>query len=277
LEFGPLWLVALAAPAVLFGPYWAALTSTLGLGGYLAAKLDLTRMPVVVAQVVLAVVAIYAGRLLHDAVPSTIRAGVSPGAGTASWVLFLPFALALGWVGREQGVPRTGRRAGGRGSAACGRMLTERSVRAVPESPQRRGSRWPHHHWRPDGEGLVRGRRRRDTAPVDRLHQLFARSLREIEAHASELAETETGGATIYEAGQLLAALRLWAQSRYRPDQVVREILEPLDLVTLGVVAAELRAVGSPDARVASGIVMTVVKVPTGQRLAIASCALRAL
>ena len=110
--------------------------STLGLGGYLAAKLDLTRMPVavavavlapattvvlavtrsvaavVVAQVVLAlllaVVAIYAGRLLHDAVPSTIRAGVSSGAGTASWVLFLPFALALGWLGREQGVPRTG-------------------------------------------------------------------------------------------------------------------------------------------------------------------------
>jgi len=112
---------------------------------------------------------------------------------------------------------------------------------------------------------------------VDRLHQLFARSLREIEAHASELAETETGAATIYEAGQLLAALRLWAQSRYRPDQVVREILEPLDLVTLGVVAAELRAVGSPEARVASGIVMTVVKLPTGQRLAIASCALRAL
>jgi hypothetical protein len=79
---------------VLFGSYWAALTSTLGLGGYLAAKLDLTRMPVVVAQVVLAlllaVVAIYAGRLLHDAVPSTIRAGVSSGAGTASWALFLP-------------------------------------------------------------------------------------------------------------------------------------------------------------------------------------------
>ena len=54
------------------------------------------------------VVAIYAGRLLHDAVPSSIRAGVSSGAGTASWVLFLPFSLALGWLGREQGVPRTG-------------------------------------------------------------------------------------------------------------------------------------------------------------------------
>ena len=112
---------------------------------------------------------------------------------------------------------------------------------------------------------------------MDRLHQLFARSLREIEAHAGELAETETGGATIYEAGQLLAALRLSAQSHYRPDQVVREILETLDPVTLGEVAAELRAVGSPDARAASGIVTTMVKLPTGQLLAIAASALRAL
>jgi hypothetical protein len=63
-------------------------------------------------------------------------------------------------------------------------------------------------------------------------------------------------------------ALRLWAQSHYRSDQVVREILETLDLVTLGVVAAELRAAGSPDARVASGIVMTMVKLPTGHPLA---------
>ena len=135
-EFGPLWLVALAAPAVLFGPYWAALMSTLGLGGYLAAKLDLSRTRVVVALAVvapaatvtialtrslaavviaqtvlallLAVVAISAGKLLHDAVPSTIRAGVSSGAGTASWLFFLPFSLAIGWLGREHGVPQTG-------------------------------------------------------------------------------------------------------------------------------------------------------------------------
>ena len=59
-----------------------------------------------------------------------------------------------------------------------------------------------------------------------------------------ELAETETGGATIYETAQLLAALRMWAQSHCRPDRVVREILETLDPVTLGEVAAELRAVG---------------------------------
>ena len=135
-EFGPLWLVALAAPAILFGPYWAALMATLGLGGHLAAKLDLSRTrialamavlapattatlalsrslaAVVLAQTVLAlllaVVAISAGKLLHDAVPSTIRAGVSSGAGTASWLLFLPLSLVLGWLGRAHGVPQTG-------------------------------------------------------------------------------------------------------------------------------------------------------------------------
>jgi hypothetical protein len=33
---------------------------------------------------------------------------VASGAGTATWVLFLPYSLALGWVGREQGVPFSG-------------------------------------------------------------------------------------------------------------------------------------------------------------------------
>ena len=42
-EFGPLWLVALHAPAAAFGPYWAALVSTGGLGGYLTSKLHLGR------------------------------------------------------------------------------------------------------------------------------------------------------------------------------------------------------------------------------------------
>jgi len=135
-EFGPLWLVALAAPAVLYGPYWAALTSTLGIGGLLINKLRMdnrlvltvviilslatalllswTRSLVVVvaAQVVLALilalVGIHASQLLHDAVPSSIRAGVSSGAGTMTWLLFLPFSLVFGWVAREDGVNRSG-------------------------------------------------------------------------------------------------------------------------------------------------------------------------
>jgi hypothetical protein len=44
LEFGPLCLVALATPAVLYGPYWAALTSTFGLGGLPAGRVQLNRM-----------------------------------------------------------------------------------------------------------------------------------------------------------------------------------------------------------------------------------------
>ena len=112
---------------------------------------------------------------------------------------------------------------------------------------------------------------------MDRLHQLFARSLREIEAHASELAETETGRYFINEAAQLLAALRLWAQNQYRSDQVVREILEALDLVRLADVAGELHETGGVDALAASRTIAKIVRSPTGQLLAIASCALRAL
>ena len=135
-EFGPLWLVAVAAPAVLYGPYWAALVSTLGVGGLLIAKLNLERRlllailimlslatalslswtrslaVLVTAQVLLAlalaIIGIHASRLLHDAVPSAIRAGVSSGAGTLTWVLFLPFSLMFGWVARENGVYRSG-------------------------------------------------------------------------------------------------------------------------------------------------------------------------
>ena len=135
-EFGPLWLVALAAPAVLYGPYWAALVSTLGVGGLLIGKLNLERRlllailiilslvgalllswtrslaVLMVAQVVLAlalaIIGIHASRLLHDAVPSAIRAGVSSGGGTLTWVLFLPFSLVFGWVARENGVYRSG-------------------------------------------------------------------------------------------------------------------------------------------------------------------------
>ena|GEM_PF-687519 len=135
-EFGPLWLVALSAPAVLYGPYWAALVSTLGIGGLLISKLPLERRlmlsvliilslatallltwtrslaVVIIAQVVLglvlAIIGIHGSRLLHDTVPSSIRAGVASGAGTMSWSLFLPFSLVFGWTARENGVHWSG-------------------------------------------------------------------------------------------------------------------------------------------------------------------------
>jgi len=135
-EFGPLWLVALAVPAFLYGPYWAGLVSTLGLGGLLAGRLRLDRpatagavaglmtlaslalttttgvVLVTVAQVVLAllvvVASIHVTRLLHDAVPSTIRSGVASGVGAISWMVFLPVALAFGLVSTNHGVQTAG-------------------------------------------------------------------------------------------------------------------------------------------------------------------------
>jgi MFS family permease len=103
-EFGPLWLVALHASPGLFGPYWAALVSTLGVAGCLISKVPVDRRltaiglavvrpaaamtltlsrslaTVIVGQIVLALlvalIGIHAGRLPHDAVPSTMRAGL---------------------------------------------------------------------------------------------------------------------------------------------------------------------------------------------------------
>jgi MFS family permease len=133
-EFGPLWLVELHAPAAAYGPYWALLVGTLAVGGYVVAKLHLERtgtilliaallagsavllaishlvLLVAAAQTVLAlmvaIIGIRAGRLLHDTVPANIRAGVSSGAGTLSWMLFLPFALVFGAIARGYGLYR---------------------------------------------------------------------------------------------------------------------------------------------------------------------------
>jgi predicted MFS family arabinose efflux permease len=131
-EFGPLWLLALSAAAVLYGPFWAGLVSTLGLGGLLAGRLRLDRpVPLAVtvalmllsawaltasrsiaviaaAQIVLMLLivaaSIHSSQLLHDAVPSSIRSGVASGVGAVSWIAFLPFALGFGAVSKSSGV-----------------------------------------------------------------------------------------------------------------------------------------------------------------------------
>lgn len=136
LEFGPLWLVALAAPALLYGPYWAGLMSSFGLGGLLGGKIHLDRprtavgvavamtlasftltvagnvVVVTAAQVLLAllcvVIGIHVSRLLHDAVPSTVRTSVASGVSTLSWIVFLPVAMAFGFLSQHQGVHTAG-------------------------------------------------------------------------------------------------------------------------------------------------------------------------
>ena len=66
---------------------------------------------------------------------------------------------------------------------------------------------------------------------MDRLDQLRARSRREIEAHAGDLGDTDTGRYFVSEASELLAALRLWAEIQYRTDQAVRVILKSATLM----------------------------------------------
>ena len=166
-EFGPLWLVALAAPAVLYGPYWAGLVSTLGVGGLLAERVQLNRpsvaavfvaimvaagtvltvsssLPVVIAaQVVLAlliaVAGIHVSTLVNDAVPSEIRAGVVSGVSTLSWIGFLPFALVFGWLTKESGTGVSGWMITVT-AAVAGALLIMMAVRAA-RSPRTRGAR----------------------------------------------------------------------------------------------------------------------------------------
>jgi MFS family permease len=136
LEFGPLWLVAIAASAVLYGPYWAAVTSSFGIGALLAGRLQLHRRVVlysalsvmivasviinmsthaavvtlahVVLILVLVLMSIRAAQQLNDSVSSTVRAGVSSGVGALSWMAFLPFALVFGALSEQYGVYSSG-------------------------------------------------------------------------------------------------------------------------------------------------------------------------
>jgi predicted MFS family arabinose efflux permease len=135
-EFGPLWMVALAAPAVLYGPQWAGLMSAMGLGGVLAGRFSIGRrtnviamvvmmlacgltlttshntVVVIVAQVALVLLLVTVStqltQQLHDAIPSSIRSGVSSGVGTITWMMFVPTALTFGLLSRHLGVLSAG-------------------------------------------------------------------------------------------------------------------------------------------------------------------------
>jgi hypothetical protein len=135
-EFGPLWLVSAHAPSSWYGPYWAALVSTVGIGAWLASRVDLSRswiagaagsiavvatlllvsvssLPVVIASqvavaLVAAMVGVRASFLMHEAVTANIRAGVSSGASTLGWITFVPLSLLFGWVSRAHGVHTAG-------------------------------------------------------------------------------------------------------------------------------------------------------------------------
>lgn len=123
-EFSQLWLIALAVPAFLFGPSFAAVLSATGIGSWLAGHVSTHRHAamrvllgimlascfalifnrtvaiIIAAQVALAVCAIamhvFYTRDLHDLLPAKFRGGASSAAGTVQRVLLIPMALGFG-------------------------------------------------------------------------------------------------------------------------------------------------------------------------------------
>jgi hypothetical protein len=112
---------------------------------------------------------------------------------------------------------------------------------------------------------------------VDRLDQLRARARHEIAAHAGDLGMTDTGRYFMGEASELLAALRLWALSQHRTDQAVRLVLEARGASALTGVARELLELGTPEEQTAGRTIVEIANRSSGELMAIAGYALRAL
>jgi hypothetical protein len=112
---------------------------------------------------------------------------------------------------------------------------------------------------------------------VDHLQQLRARSRHEIDAHAGALGDTEPGRYFIDEATELLAALRLWAESQFRTDRAVRLLLEAANAGALNGVARELLELGTPEEQTAGRTIVEIASRPSGELMAVAGYALRAL
>jgi hypothetical protein len=92
--------IAVAALSALIVASSIVLTMTDAIGIVIVAEILLVLLVVAVSIPI-------TGRL-HDAVPSTIRAGVASGVGTLTWLTFLPFAFAFGYVSDRSGVEDAG-------------------------------------------------------------------------------------------------------------------------------------------------------------------------
>ena len=112
---------------------------------------------------------------------------------------------------------------------------------------------------------------------MDRLDQLRALSRDEIKAHVGDRGDTETSRYLISEASELLASLRLWAESQFRTDQPVRLLLEGGDADALNGVARELLELRTPEEQTAGRTIVEIVNRSSGELQAISGYALRAL
>ncbi len=131
-ELDQLWLLAVALPVTAYGPVNALLLSSIGVSGAVAshikhrdklivgvglllcvsgmALLFHDRALIVTAEVValisLLTLNIILGKLLHDTMPSNVRAGASSVVGTVGYLLFLPLGILFGQVSTHASVFR---------------------------------------------------------------------------------------------------------------------------------------------------------------------------
>ncbi len=135
-EFGPLWQLSLGAPIGLYGLANATVLSAGGIGSLLSTRLALSKPITIVgvavllvasslelvvvkniAVVILAQGVLVAGgvgvnmvftRLLHDSLPSEVRAGAASGVSALSSMAFVLFALLFGVVSQHLSIFRAG-------------------------------------------------------------------------------------------------------------------------------------------------------------------------
>ena len=116
-----------------------------------------------------------------------------------------------------------------------------------------------------------------NTAEVESLEQLVARSTREIEACTSELGLRLASRYFIDQAAQLIGALRLWAESRSQSDNTIGEMLKNLDIPALRDAAYRLREMATADAKAASWTIELNTHRTSRELFAIAAIAVAAL
>lgn len=131
-EFDQLWIIALAAPVILFGPINALLLSTIGIGGAAANYFKMHRYTVMIGtlsvmfgcslvlvysrNLVLTVAAttficasvialnVVFSKLLHDSLNSKVRAGAASAVSTLGRIIIIPLALGFGYISKNESV-----------------------------------------------------------------------------------------------------------------------------------------------------------------------------
>lgn len=131
-EFNQLWSIALSAPILLYGPINALHLATGGIGGYIAGRIQLTRLPVIltclsiliasslclvlsrnlivtVIAIALFCICLYAitivfNRYLHDSIPSQVRAGASSISSTIARLIMIPTGIGIGALSSQSDI-----------------------------------------------------------------------------------------------------------------------------------------------------------------------------